>query len=66
MKVLRLIIRCLLILVGMTSLLTYAFHLENHLIHNLWFLFILVPGLYFEMNYFQTKKIRDNLFQEEF
>lgn len=56
MKVLRLIIRCLLILVGMTSLLTYAFHLENHLIHNLWFLFILVPGLYFEMNYFQTKK----------
>ncbi len=40
----------------MTSLLTYAFHLENHLIHNLWFLFILVPGLYFEMNYFQTKK----------
>ncbi|WP_235069382.1 hypothetical protein [Turicibacter sp. TJ11] len=52
MQALRLIIGCLLILVGVTSLVTYAFDLENHLIHNLWFLFILIPGLYFEMNYF--------------
>ena len=56
MKALRLIIGFLLILVGVTSLVTYVFHLENYLVHNLWFLLILIPGLYFEMNYFQTKK----------
>ena len=56
MKALRLIIGFLLILVGVTSLVTYVFHLENYLVHNLWFLLILIPGLYFEMNYFQTRK----------
>ena len=56
MKALRLIIGFLLILAGVTSLVTYVFHLENYLVHNLWFLLILIPGLYFEMNYFQTRK----------
>ena len=56
MRTLQFLIGFLLILIGGFSLITYTFHLNNELIHHLWFLCVLIPGLYFEMNYFQTKK----------
>ena len=56
MKTIRYLVGLLLILIGGFSLITYIFHLNNELIHHLWFLCVLIPGLYFEMNYFQTKK----------
>lgn len=56
MKTLRHLVELSLILIGGFSLITYAFHLNNKLIHHLWFLCVLIPGLYFEMNYFQTRK----------
>ena len=56
MKTIRYLVGLLLILIGGFSLITYIFHLNNELIHHLWFLCVLIPGLYFEMNYFQTRK----------
>ena len=56
MKTIRYLVGLLLILIGGFSLITYIFHLNNELIHHLWFLCLLIPGLYFEMNYFQTRK----------
>ena len=56
MKTIRYLVGLLLILIGGFSLITYIFHLNNKLIHHLWFLCVLIPGLYFEMNYFQTRK----------
>ena len=56
MKTIRYLVGLLLILIGGFSLITYIFHLNNELIHHLLFLCVLIPGLYFEMNYFQTRK----------
>ena len=56
MKTIRYLVGLLLILIGGFSLITYIIHLNNELIHHLWFLCVLIPGLYFEMNYFQTRK----------
>ena len=56
MKTIRYLVGLFLILIGGFSLITYIFHLNNELIHHLWFLCVLIPGLYFEMNYFQTRK----------
>ena len=56
MRRLQFLIGFLLILIGGSSLITYSFHLKNELIHHLWFLCVLIPGLYFEMNYFQTRR----------
>lgn len=56
MKPFQLVIGSVLILIGGLSLLTYAFHLDTVILDNLWFLFVLIPGLYFEINYFQTRK----------
>ena len=56
MKTIRYLVGLSLILIGGFSLITYIFHLNNELIHHLWFLCVLIPGLYFEMNYFQTRK----------
>lgn len=56
MRALQYITGLCLIMIGGFSFITYLFHVDNQLIYNLWFLFILIPGLYFEMNYFQTKK----------
>ena len=61
MKTIRYLVGLLLILIGGFSLITYIFHLNNELIHHLWFLCVLIPGLYFEMNYFQTRKNRGQL-----
>lgn len=56
MKPFQIIVGGTLILIGGLSLITHIFRLDADLLNNLWFLFILLPGLYFEINYFQTKK----------
>lgn len=56
MKNRNLIFGIVLILIGIISLLNRVFFIDFISIRNLWPLFILVPGLAFEFQYFETKK----------
>ena len=56
MRSFQVIIGAVLLLIGVLTLLTNILHLDYAIMDNLWFLFILAPGLYFEVNYFQTKQ----------
>lgn len=46
----------ILVIIGLLAILSQIFHISIFNINNLWFLFILVPGLCFEFAYFTTKR----------
>lgn len=50
------VLGAILVIIGLLAILSQIFHISIFNIDNLWFLFILVPGLYFEFTYFTTKR----------
>lgn len=56
MKSFQIMIGCVLILIGALALVGNIFSLNYSILEHFWFLFLLIPGLYFEINYFKTKQ----------